>query len=84
VGGQFSDADLRRADAIVATGTTLKAIYVTHAHGDHSFGIKVLQDRFPGVKALATSEVVVRMKLQIAPEKLNSRWHKPSQIGFRT
>ena len=30
------------ADAIVASGKTLKAIYVTHAHGDHFFGIKVL------------------------------------------
>src|SRR5216683_2774456 len=46
------------ADAIVASGKTLKAIYVTHAHGDHFFGIKVLQDRFPDVKALATPEVV--------------------------
>ena len=28
------------ADAIAASGKTLKAIYVTHAHGDHFFGIK--------------------------------------------
>jgi glyoxylase-like metal-dependent hydrolase (beta-lactamase superfamily II) len=70
------------ADAIVASGNTLKAIYVTHAHGDHFFGIKVLQDRFPNVKALATPEVVAKMKLQITPEKLNSRWRKlfPNQI----
>ena len=70
------------ADAIVASGKTLKAIYVTHAHGDHFFGIKVLQDRFPNVKALATPEVVAKMKLQITPEKLNSRWRKlfPNQI----
>jgi glyoxylase-like metal-dependent hydrolase (beta-lactamase superfamily II) len=70
------------ADAIVASGKTLKAIYVTHAHGDHFFGIKVLQDRFPNVKALATPEVVTRMKLQITPEKLNGRWRKlfPNQI----
>jgi len=70
------------ADAIVANGKTLKAIYVTHAHGDHFFGIKVLQDRFPNVKALATPEVVAKMKLQITPEKLNSRWRKlfPNQI----
>ena len=68
------------ADAIVASGKTL--IYVTHAHGDHFFGIKVLQDRFPNVKALATPEVVAKMKLQITPEKLNSRWRKlfPNQI----
>ena len=70
------------ADAIVANGKKLKAIYVTHAHGDHFFGIRVLQDRFPNVKALATPEVVAKMKLQITPEKLNSRWRKlfPNQI----
>jgi glyoxylase-like metal-dependent hydrolase (beta-lactamase superfamily II) len=70
------------ADAIVASGKTLKAIYVTHAHGDHFFGLRILQDRFPDVKALATPEVVVRMKLQITPEKLNDRWRKlfPNQI----
>jgi glyoxylase-like metal-dependent hydrolase (beta-lactamase superfamily II) len=70
------------ADAIVASGKTLRAIYVTHAHGDHFFGIRVLQDRFPNVKALATPEVVTKMKLQITPEKLNDRWRKlfPNQI----
>src|ERR1700692_4071994 len=70
------------ADVIVAGGKTPKAIYVTHAHGDHFFGIKVLQDRFPDLKALATPDVVAKMKLQITPEKLNSRWRKlfPNQI----
>lgn len=70
------------ADAIVASGKTLKAIYVTHAHGDHFFGIKILQDRFPNARALATPEVVAKMKLQITPEKLNDRWRKlfPNQI----
>jgi glyoxylase-like metal-dependent hydrolase (beta-lactamase superfamily II) len=70
------------ADAIGASGKTLKAIYVTHAHGDHFFGIKVLQDRFPNAKALATPAVVAKMKLQTTPEKLNSRWRKlfPNQI----
>jgi glyoxylase-like metal-dependent hydrolase (beta-lactamase superfamily II) len=70
------------ADAIVASGKTLKAIYVTHAHGDHFFGLTVLQDRFPSAKALATPAVVARMKLQITPEKLNGRWRRlfPNQI----
>jgi glyoxylase-like metal-dependent hydrolase (beta-lactamase superfamily II) len=70
------------ADAIVASGKSLKAIYVTHGHGDHFFGLKVLQDRFPNVQALATPEVVAKMKLQITPEKLNGRWRKlfPNQI----
>jgi glyoxylase-like metal-dependent hydrolase (beta-lactamase superfamily II) len=70
------------ADAIVASGKMLKAIYITHAHGDHFFGIKVLQDRFPSANAWATPAVVARMKLQVTPEKLNSRWRKlfPNQI----
>jgi glyoxylase-like metal-dependent hydrolase (beta-lactamase superfamily II) len=70
------------ADAIAATGKTLRVIYVTHAHGDHFFGIKVLQDRFPNLKAVATPEVVAKMKLQITPDKLNNRWRKlfPNQI----
>lgn len=70
------------ADSIVASGKMLKAIYVTHAHGDHFFGLRILQDRFPDVKALATPEVVAKMKLQVTPEKLNERWRKlfPNQI----
>jgi len=61
------------AEAIVANGKTLKAIYVTHGHPDHFFGLKVLQDRFPDAQALATREVVAKMKLQITPDKLDDR-----------
>jgi glyoxylase-like metal-dependent hydrolase (beta-lactamase superfamily II) len=71
------------ADAIAASGKTLKTIYITHAHGDHFFGLKVLQDRFPNVKAIAAPAVAAQMKLQSTPEKLNSRWRKlfPNQIS---
>ncbi|HZV64046.1 MAG TPA: MBL fold metallo-hydrolase [Telluria sp.] len=71
------------ADAIAASGKTLKTIYITHAHGDHFFGLKVLQDRFPNVKAVAAPVVAAQMKLQSTPEKLNSRWRKlfPNQIS---
>jgi glyoxylase-like metal-dependent hydrolase (beta-lactamase superfamily II) len=71
------------ADAIAASGKTLKAIYVTHAHGDHFFGLGILQHRFPNAKALATPAVVERMKLQVTPEKLDGRWRKlfPNQIS---
>jgi len=61
------------ADAVVASGKSLKATYVTHGHPDHFFGLKVLQDRFPNMQALATPQVVAKMKLEIAPEKLDSR-----------
>jgi glyoxylase-like metal-dependent hydrolase (beta-lactamase superfamily II) len=61
------------ADAIVASGKSLKAIYVTHGHPDHFFGLKILQDRFPNMQALATPPVVAKMRLQITPEKLDDR-----------
>src|SRR5580704_11404042 len=61
------------ADAVVASGKSLKTIYVTHGHPDHFFGLKVLQDRFPNMQVLATPQVVAKMKLEIAPEKLDSR-----------
>lgn len=61
------------ADHIVASGKSLKAIYVTHGHPDHFFGLQVLLDRFPNVKAVATPEVVAKMKLQVTPETLANR-----------
>ena len=70
------------ADALVASGKTLKAIYITHGHGDHFFGLKILRDRFPNAQALATPEVVAKMKLHVTPDELNNRWRKlfPNQI----
>src|SRR4030081_1701013 len=47
-------------DVIVTSGKTLQAINVTHVHGDPFFGIKVLQDRFPDLKAMATPAVVAK------------------------
>jgi glyoxylase-like metal-dependent hydrolase (beta-lactamase superfamily II) len=43
---------------VVASGKNLTAIYVTHGHGDHFFGLAPLLERFPGAKAVATAEVV--------------------------
>ena len=35
------------ADWIAASDKRLSTIYITHAHPDHFFGLKVLRDRFP-------------------------------------
>jgi glyoxylase-like metal-dependent hydrolase (beta-lactamase superfamily II) len=40
---------LKVADRIVATGTHLKAIIITHAHEDHYLGAGTLHERFPDV-----------------------------------
>ncbi len=73
------------ADWIEASGKTLTTIYVTHAHADHFFGIAMLEDRFPGVRAVATAEVVERMRRQISPEYISTVWNLrfPGQLPER-
>jgi glyoxylase-like metal-dependent hydrolase (beta-lactamase superfamily II) len=69
-------------DWVVASGKNLVTIYVTHAHGDHFFGLKVLLDRFPRAKALATAPVAAAIQKQIAPDFLKSVWEPrfPGQL----
>ena len=76
---------LALADWVVASGKNLTAIYVTHGHGDHFFGIGALQDRFPNARAIATADVVDRMHWQVTPEVMEGLWNKrfPGQIPKR-
>ena len=48
----------RLADRIVASGKTLKAIWVTHAHPDHYFGVNQVLEKFPNTPVYSTSEIV--------------------------
>jgi glyoxylase-like metal-dependent hydrolase (beta-lactamase superfamily II) len=70
-------------DWVVARGRNLTAIYVTHGHGDHFFGLAPLLNRFPNAKALASPEVVDEMKAQLAPASLDGFWRKrfPGEIS---
>jgi glyoxylase-like metal-dependent hydrolase (beta-lactamase superfamily II) len=69
-------------DWVVASCKNLATIYVTHAHGDHFFGLKLLLDRFPRAKAIATAPVAAAIRDQINPEFLKSFWEPrfPGQI----
>src|SRR5262249_1900814 len=51
-------------DWVVESGKNLTTIYVTHAHGDHFFGLKLLLDRFPNARAFATASVVAGIQKQ--------------------
>jgi len=68
------------ADQVAATGKNLTFIYVTHAHGDHFFGINLLKRRFPEVRAVAATSVVERIGKRLAADMqlLSSRF--PGQV----
>src|SRR5882757_501237 len=69
-------------DWVVASGKNLTAIYITHGHGDHFFGLSPLLERFPRAKAVAIPSVVDAMKAQLLPALLDGFWRKlfPDQI----
>jgi len=69
-------------DWVVESGKNLIAVYVTHDHGDHYFGLKVLIDRFPNARAVAATPVAESIRSQIQPDFVKSFWEArfPGQI----
>jgi glyoxylase-like metal-dependent hydrolase (beta-lactamase superfamily II) len=68
------------ADWIALHQRRLTTIYITHAHGDHYFGLSVVLDRFPDARAVATTATVEQMR-NSTPQQLNGyRAWFPSQI----
>jgi glyoxylase-like metal-dependent hydrolase (beta-lactamase superfamily II) len=69
-------------DWVVASGTNLVTIYITHAHGDHFLGLETLLDRFPNAKAVAIAPVVAAIHKQITPDFVKSVWEArfPGQL----
>lgn len=59
VDAQFIRSDIQElGDLIEKLGRTLTTIFITHGHADHYYGIDILAERFPGVRVVATPDVV--------------------------
>ncbi len=62
------------AEWITTRGKNLAAVYITHGHGDHWFGLGTVLDRFPDARAFALPSVIEQMRVGSTPEFFESFW----------
>jgi len=76
------DQNQKLVDWIARSGKNLMAIYATHGHGDHFFGVTTIQKKFPKARFVATTEVIAVMRKQASVPVVESYWKSrfPGQI----
>ena len=76
------DQSKQLIDFINASGKNLTYIYITHPHGDHFFGLKLMLEHFPDAKAITAGSSAADMVAHIDPESVNAFWRPrfPGQI----
>jgi glyoxylase-like metal-dependent hydrolase (beta-lactamase superfamily II) len=70
------------AEWVAASGKNLSAIYATHGHGDHFFGVNTIHQRFPDARFVASRDAIEVMREQLSPPWLDAYWKSrfPGQI----
>src|SRR5438105_11761652 len=70
------------AEWAAASGKNLSAIYATHGHGDHFFGVITIHQRFPNARFVASRDAIEVMREQLSPPWLDAYWKSrfPGQI----
>ena len=70
------------AEWVAASGKNLSAIYATHGHGDHFFGVNTIHQRFPNARFVASRDAIEVMREQLSPPWLDAYWKSrfPGQI----
>ena len=56
------------ADWLATIGKNLTEVYITHAHGDHFFGLNTVLETYPSARAVALPEQVPLLAEQVTPE----------------
>ena len=76
------DQNDRLIEWVRAHGKNLTAVYLTHGHGDHAFGIGQLRAAFPDARMLATPGTLAELHIQAEPAFRDDFWGKlfPGQI----
>ncbi|GAA3209656.1 MBL fold metallo-hydrolase [Microbacterium sp. I2] len=54
----------------------LSAVYITHGHGDHAFGVGQLREAFPDARFLATAATIANLRKQAAPAMRDGFWER--------
>jgi hypothetical protein len=74
------NADL--VDWVKSFGRNLTYVYITHAHGDHLFGVGQVLEAFPNAVAIGSAETVADAPINDQPSWRQGFWEKlfPGQI----
>ena len=68
------DQNRKIVDWIVESGKNLTAIYATHGHGDHFFGVNTIQKMFAKARFVAMLEAIAVMRKQASVSVVDSYW----------